>query len=51
MNCKLDGLVILLGTGSYSDQMAQEAGFCGEGCQTVYEETKKMEMKAAGGSV
>lgn len=45
--CRLDGVVIQIGTGSFDDQMAQEAGFCGAGCRDVWAAQKASEMKQA----
>lgn len=45
MNCKLCGLVIQLMSGSYSDQCAQERGFCGEPCREVYEAQMELDKK------
>lgn len=47
MNCKVDGLVIVIGSGSFSDQMAQEAGFCGAGCEEVWNAQKELAKKGA----
>jgi len=45
--CKLDGCVIRIGRGSFADQMAQEAGFCGAGCESVYLAQKELDKKGA----
>lgn len=41
--CKLDGLTIMINTGTFSDQMAQEVGFCNAGCKEVYEAIRNSE--------
>ena len=46
MTCKNCGMVIIMG-GCFSDQCAQERGFCGEGCRSTYEEIKERELKKA----
>lgn len=45
--CKLDGLVIIIGSGSFADQMAQEIGFCGYGCQEVFQAMMESDKKEA----
>lgn len=44
--CKICGYGIVSG-GRHADEVAQEKGFCGAGCQEVYEALKAIEMKEA----
>lgn len=44
--CKVCGYEIIIG-GRYADQVAQTRGFCGAGCEDVYEAQKAADMKAA----
>lgn len=43
--CRVDGLVIRIGAGSFADQMAQEAGFCGEACEAAFMAQKELDEK------
>lgn len=44
--CKVCGYQIVMG-GRYPDQVAQEHGFCGSGCQEVHDAVKQSEMTRA----
>lgn len=44
--CKVCGYLIVIG-GRYPDQVAQEQGFCGAGCQEVHEAIKASDFKEA----
>jgi len=44
--CKVCGCQIVSG-GRYPDQVAQTRGFCGAGCEEVYEALKASDMRAA----
>lgn len=45
-HCRQCGYVIVIG-GRYPDQRAQEKGFCGAGCEEVYEKIKEIEKERA----
>lgn len=45
--CRLCGLVILIGSGNFPDQMSQESGFCGEPCREVWEAQKEIDKQEA----
>lgn len=46
MNCKVCGYEVIIG-GRYPDQIAQEKGYCGAGCESVDEKTKELDARFA----
>ena len=43
-NCKICGYAIMPG-GRYPDEIAQEHGYCGAGCQEVDQKTRELDAK------
>lgn len=44
--CKICGYAIIMG-GRYPDQIAQEHGYCGAGCQEVDEKIRELDQRFA----